>query len=226
MSKKSSNKSEKQVQKTTEAPKKEKAKLPQVPEKYQKLANLQYVRDDKARGELMKMIDELVLIEGLVLEKTGGHDLSVRYKGRQIVKICPLSKAWSASIYGSNIQRYTVEHVLEIVRQVVSDSSSNTSTADSEMIKKLEDRIRKMYRGTELEAFTDRTITSVDDLVTEIETMRHRGWCVDDEEYEEGLCCVSTRFETIELRCSVKSVHPAVPRSLPGKVSKRSPLTL
>ncbi len=145
MSKKNSSKSEKQVQQTTEeVSKKEKAKLAQVPEKYQKHANLQYVRDDKARAELMKMIDELVLIEGLVLEKTGGHDLSVRYKGRQIVKICPLSKAWSASIQGDNIQRYTIEQVLERVRQVVSESSSNTSTADSEMIKKLEDRICKM----------------------------------------------------------------------------------
>jgi IclR family KDG regulon transcriptional repressor len=53
-----------------------------------------------------------------------------------------------------------------------------------------EDRIRKMYRGTELEAFTDRTITSVDDLVAEIETIRRRGWNVDDEEYKEGLRCI------------------------------------
>ena len=61
-------------------------------------------------------------------------------------------------------------------------------------------RIRKMYGGIELEAFTDRTIISVDDLVTEIETIRSRDWCVDDEEYEEGLCCVGFRFETTELR--------------------------
>lgn len=141
----SEKKTEKEVaEKLAESYKQEKAKLPQVPEKYQKVCNLQYVRDDEARAELMKLIDELVLIEGLVLEKTGGHDLSVRYKGRQLVKICPLSKAWSASIQGSNIQRYTVEQVLEKVRQVVSESSSNTSKADSEMIKKLEDRISKM----------------------------------------------------------------------------------
>ena len=53
-----------------------------------------------------------------------------------------------------------------------------------------EDQIRKMYRDVDLQAFTDRTITSVDDLVAEIETIRRRGWSVDDEEYEEGLRCI------------------------------------
>lgn len=54
-----------------------KATLPQVSEKYQQFCNLQYVRDEKSRNEVMALIDELRNIEGLVLEKTGGHDLSV-----------------------------------------------------------------------------------------------------------------------------------------------------
>jgi IclR family KDG regulon transcriptional repressor len=53
-----------------------------------------------------------------------------------------------------------------------------------------EDQIRKLYQGVQLKAFTDRTITSTDDLVIEIETTRRRGWSLDDEEYEQGLRCI------------------------------------
>jgi IclR family KDG regulon transcriptional repressor len=53
-----------------------------------------------------------------------------------------------------------------------------------------EEQIRKLYGGVDLKAYTDRTITSVDALVVEIETIRRRGWSVDDEEYEEGLRCI------------------------------------
>jgi IclR family KDG regulon transcriptional repressor len=53
-----------------------------------------------------------------------------------------------------------------------------------------EEQIRKLYGGVDLKAYTDGTITSVDALVVEIETIRRRGWSVDDEEYEEGLRCI------------------------------------
>jgi len=120
-----------------------KATLPQVPEKYQQFCNLQYVRDEKSRNEVMALIDELRKIEGLVLEKTGGHDLSVRFNGRQLVKVCPLSKAWSASIQGAPIQRYSKKQILEQVRALVNGSPKSAST-DSALIKKLEDRISKL----------------------------------------------------------------------------------
>jgi hypothetical protein len=123
---------------------KEKAKLPQVPEKYQEVCNLQYVRYAEARDELMEIIEELWKIDGLVLAKTGGHDLSVRYKGRQIVKICPLSKAWSASIMGGGIQRYTKEQVLDSVRHSMAENKSSVSPDGDELIQRLEDRIKKL----------------------------------------------------------------------------------
>ena len=123
---------------------KEKAKLPQVPEKFQEVCNLQYVRNADARDELMEIIEELWKIDGLVLAKTGGHDLSVRYKGRQIVKICPLSKAWSASIMGGGIQRYTKEQVLDSVRYALEENKSSVSADGDELIEKLEDRIKKL----------------------------------------------------------------------------------
>jgi len=80
------------VEKEEKPEQENKASLSQVPEKYQEVCNLQYVRDDKARKQVMEIIDELRQIDNLVLEKTGNHDLSVRFKGRQMVKICPLKK--------------------------------------------------------------------------------------------------------------------------------------
>lgn len=74
--------------------------LPKVPDEYQELCNIQYVQDSEARKELFWIIEELRKIPELKLEKTADHDLSAKYKGRTLVKICPLKKGWSASIAG------------------------------------------------------------------------------------------------------------------------------
>lgn len=132
------------VEKEEKPEQKNKASLSQVPEKYQEVCNLQYVRDDKARKQVMEIIDELRQIDNLVLEKTGNHDLSVRFKGRQMVKICPLKKDWSASIQGGKIQRYTKDQILEKVRDAMKDASPSNSNDGKDAIKQLEDRVGKM----------------------------------------------------------------------------------
>jgi DNA-binding IclR family transcriptional regulator len=42
-----------------------------------------------------------------------------------------------------------------------------------------------------LEAFTDNTITSPDEIRRQLETIRNQGYAVDYEEYELGICAVS-----------------------------------
>lgn len=128
-------------------------KLPNIDSKYQDLANLQYVSDSKVRKELMEIIDELMKIEGLTLRKTGGHDLSVRYKGRQLAKICPLKKRWSASLNGGKIQSYTKNQVLGAVKKGMIKEPENTSKPsikqdDKAVIKQLEGRISKLAKGS------------------------------------------------------------------------------
>jgi hypothetical protein len=59
---------------------------------YQDLCNIGFVEDKNAQREIIEIIEELQKIEGLVFAKVGGHDLSVRMKGRQVVKVCPLRK--------------------------------------------------------------------------------------------------------------------------------------
>ncbi len=47
------------------------------------------------------------------------------------------------------------------------------------------------FVGNPLPAFTEKTICSWDKLLAELETIRRRGYAVDDEELELGLTCVA-----------------------------------
>ncbi len=47
------------------------------------------------------------------------------------------------------------------------------------------------FIGNPLPAYTDRTICNWDKLLAELETIRRRGYAVDDEELELGLTCVA-----------------------------------
>lgn len=119
--------------------------LPKVEQKYQELINLQYVQDAKTRKELVEIIDELSKNPELKLEKTANHDLSAKYKGRTLVKICPLKKGWSASLNGSKIQQYTKEQVVSSIRvqQALEKHPIPKNHEDKKVIEKLEERIAK-----------------------------------------------------------------------------------
>src|SRR6266700_5485 len=54
-----------------------------------------------------------------------------------------------------------------------------------------EERINDIIRRLRFERFTHRTISSAEQLRTEIEKTRRRGYAVDDEELEEGLRCIA-----------------------------------
>jgi len=129
--------------------KKEKSKnsLPVVEEKYQEICNLNYVRDGRVRQELKELIDALWKIDGLLMQKTSDHDCSVRYKGRQIVKIVPLKNRWSSQIKGGKIQSATKEQILSVVKDEVANQPKTSKQDDEEVIKKLEERIKNMAKG-------------------------------------------------------------------------------
>jgi len=120
--------------------------LPKISEEYQQLCNIQYVQDSEARKDLFWIIDKLKEIPDLKLEKTADHDLSGKFKGRTLVKICPLKKGWSASIGGQKIQQYTKEQVVSSIRvqQGVEDHPKPQNQDDKKVIEKLEERIGKM----------------------------------------------------------------------------------
>ena len=88
--------------------------LPGVAEQYPNLANLNYVQDAKARQDI---IDEVDAIEDelLVMSKTSEHDLSVRYNGRGLIRVCPLKTQMSASINGGKIEKHTKAQILKAI---------------------------------------------------------------------------------------------------------------
>ena len=130
-----------------------KKQLPSVDPKYQAVANLNYMQDAEARQEIIDTIEELWKIEGIVLAKTSNHDLSVRCRGRQIVRLSPLKKGWSASIKGSKIQKYTKQQVLDAVNDEVAKSpkephKTSTKQDDEEVIASVKERIAKMSKDS------------------------------------------------------------------------------
>ena len=123
--------------------------------KHSDLLNIAYVEDKKVRTELIEIIDELKKIEGISLTKISRHDLSVKYKGRQIVKICPLRKRYSASINGSKIQTYSKQEILNAVKDEIAKSPKSEGngtkkqvTEPNEVIELLEERISKMGKNS------------------------------------------------------------------------------
>ncbi|MHA2309459.1 MAG: hypothetical protein ACXABJ_09295 [Candidatus Heimdallarchaeaceae archaeon] len=119
--------------------------------KHSDLLNIGYVENEKVRTELIEIIDELLKIEGISLTKISRHDLSVKYKGRQIVKICPLRKRYSTSLNGGKVQTYSKKEILEAVideiakqPKVEENGTKKQVTEPEDVIELLEERISKM----------------------------------------------------------------------------------
>lgn len=53
---------------------------------------------------------------------------------------------------------------------------------------------RAYLRTWPLEQLTERTVTTIDGMLGELETVRSRGFAVDVEEGEPGLCCIAARI--------------------------------
>ena len=53
------------------------------------------------------------------------------------------------------------------------------------------EEVLRLQAGVELKPITERTITSLDELLEDLELVRTRGYSLDDEESEVGLMCVA-----------------------------------
>lgn len=60
------------------------------------------------------------------------------------------------------------------------------------------DIISTMFSGVQLEKLTPNTIVSFADLVKQLGQVRQVGYAIDDEEFNEGVCCVSAPFFTAD----------------------------
>ena len=138
-----------EVKEFVEKKEKPKASLPEVEEKYQEVANMNYIQDEQARLDVFAIIDEFRKYEQCNLVKTSDHDLSVRVQGKQILRLCPLKKGWSASVRGEKIRKYTKDELLSKAIKVIEKlSPKDSKQGEEEVIKKLEERISKMSKGS------------------------------------------------------------------------------
>ena len=139
----------KEVKEFVEKKEQPKDKLPEVDEKYQEVANVKYIKNEQGRLDVFAIIDEMRKFEQCNLVKTSDHDLSVRVQGKQVLRLCPLKKGWSASIRGEKIQKYTKDELLSKVKEAIGEGASKASKQDdNEVIKKLEERITKMSKNS------------------------------------------------------------------------------
>ena len=53
------------------------------------------------------------------------------------------------------------------------------------------EQLRERYEGYRFVAYTDRTVTSFHELVTDLADVRARGYATDQGEYTDGVCCTA-----------------------------------
>ncbi|MCB2191277.1 MAG: IclR family transcriptional regulator [Deltaproteobacteria bacterium] len=73
---------------------------------------------------------------------------------------------------------YTVEPYATAVGKVLLTKYSN-------------EEIRKIFSGKTFKAYTDKTVSSVDQLIKEVDKARTNGYGFDDEEFHRGIRCIS-----------------------------------
>jgi len=138
-----------EVKEFVEKKEKQTKSLPEVEDKYQTVANVKYIKDKEARLDVFAIIDEISKFEQCNLVKTSEHDLSCRVLGKQVLRLCPLKKGWSASIRGEKIQKYTKDELLSKVKEAIEEGTSKTQKQDENgVISKLEERINKMSKDS------------------------------------------------------------------------------
>jgi IclR family acetate operon transcriptional repressor len=80
-----------------------------------------------------------------------------------------------------------------------------------------EDRVRSLIAVSGMARLTDATITDLDRLLVELETVRTQGYAVDEEEHQKGGRCVAVAIPGLSFPAAVSISAPAARFTL-GKV--------
>jgi IclR family acetate operon transcriptional repressor len=87
-----------------------------------------------------------------------------------------------------------------------------------------EERVRELVGPAPLAQFTEKTIATVEDLLDDLEQVRRRGYAFDDQEAEQGVCCIAApiRADSEQVIASV-SVSALVNQMPPERVETLGP---
>lgn len=122
--------------------------LPEVDEKYQSLANLNYMTDAKAQREVIDIINEVEKIDGVSLRKSSDHDLTILFEGRTLVRICPLKKSYSASLNGGKIENHSKDEIIKAITKGISERKEEIAKVTARIQKEQADAKEKEARTT------------------------------------------------------------------------------
>ena len=144
---------------------------------------------DVALPSLQKMTDETGWTSRIGMLDDGFAVMIGRVDGPGIVR------------FQSNLARRELPHCSAIGKALLAHLS--------------EDRVREIVARNGLPARTPTTITDTEHLLRELETVRARGYAVDDEEDSEGVLCVGAAVHDHRGTCvagiSVTGLKPALP---------------
>ena len=75
-----------------------------------------------------------------------------------------------------------------------------------------------VYHTIKFEKFTESTITSVDDLVLDLQKIKSKGYAIDDGEYHPNIFCVATPIfsntGSVNASISVTTMRPVIPERI------------
>lgn len=95
------------------------------------------------------------------------------------------------------VAKVEAEHFLRLVSKIGSRLPAYANGLGKVLLSALPEReLLLRLENTELEAFTPRTITSVDLLLQELREVRERGYAVDTGEFTPGVYCVAVPVRT------------------------------
>ncbi len=75
-----------------------------------------------------------------------------------------------------------------------------TSTGKILLSELSNDEVHRMFHKVKFTPYTDNTITSIDELINELEIIREQGYAIDNEELEEGVYCIAVPIKDYHSR--------------------------
>lgn len=130
-----------------------------------------------------------------------------------------LDESISVAMVDQEFARYIAhvpsERSMRMFTEVGNQVSLHATGVGKAILSKFSDGdLRSLLTRVRLRRLTEHTITKADDLIADIERTRERGYALDDQEHEIGVCCVAVPIPG-DMRLAVSASGPP-PRLTPA----------
>lgn len=99
------------------------------------------------------------------------------------------------------VDKIDAQYALRLFSRIGKHAPAWCTGVGKALLSDLEDsEIEALFEDVELIQFTENTITSIDELKLEVESVRRNGFAVDNEEHESGIRCVAASLRDRQRR--------------------------